>query len=573
MKQLLPGLILLLWASLCSSCSPTPAETSSTIRIRWARDPENLDPLIVDNPSANETINLLHCSLLQASEAARGYTPWLAAAMPTTQALNDSLLLITYQIRPEATWDNGSPVLARDVAFTLKVMNCPGLPIEIAQAHYGVIRDIRLDPQDSRRFTLVCVGQDVGTSGDYAILPEYALDPQGKLRTVSVPELRRQQQPALAAEFARRYQSLELARHPERAPGCGPYRLVKWQNGRSLTLQRKTSWWADKLSAPPAVLQAFPERLTFQVIPDAATATLALRRGELDLYSLMPAGEFARLQQSATDTQRLQFHTIDSYQFLTASFNVRRPALQNRLTRQALTHLFNVPALIQASQQGAAYPSVSLISPRLKPYYNDSLPLPDFNPAQAVQLLQQAGWQRSATGSWLRGTTAQPVLLKLSVSYRAGEPSFETAALQFRAAATALGIPVELRPTEPSLLSRQVRAGETDILINNLSGQPFSYDFTSLLHSSSVGVSNFTGFSNPAADNLIEQLVATQQPARKIILLRRFQRLLAQERPFTVLYFLKYRIAATRRLGHIPVTGLKPGYEAARIRPLPLPVQ
>ncbi|MBX0291061.1 hypothetical protein K3G63_11455 [Hymenobacter sp. HSC-4F20] len=571
MKQLLSGLILLVWAGL-SSCSTPPANTSpSTVRIRWARDPDNLDPLIVSNLSAYETINLLHCSLLQGNDSTLSYVPWLAESLPTTRVVNDSLLHITYRIRPEATWDNGSPILARDVAFTLKVMNCPGLPIELAQAQFGFIRDIILDPQDSRRFTLLCTQQEVGSSGDYSILPEYALDPRGTLRPISLEHLRTQKPPSVVAEFARRYEALELARHPERLPGCGPYRLVKWQSGRALTLERKPNWWADKLPAPPPPLQAFPARLSFQIIPDAATATLALRRGELDLYSLMPAGEFTRLQHSPTDSARLRFYTTDSYQFLTASFNVRHPALHDRLTRQALTHLFNIPALIQASQQGAAYPSVGLISPRLRQYYNDSLPLPDFSPATALKLLQQAGWQRQTNGSWQRrDATGRLTPLAVQVAYRAGEPSFETAALQFRGAAAALGVAVELQPTESSLLNRQQEAGNIDMLISNLSGNPFLYNFTSLLHSSSVGVSNFTGFATPESDRLIEEIALTRNSSRKAVLLRKFQRLLATERPFSVLYFLKYRVAAARALGPIPVTGIKPGYEAARIRPLPL---
>nr|WP_246558600.1 ABC transporter substrate-binding protein [Hymenobacter piscis] len=494
----------------------------------------------------------------------------MAQSFPTTQRLNDSLLLVTYQLRPEATWDNGSPVLARDVAFTLKVMNCPGLPIEMDQAMFGFIRDIRLDSTDARRFTLVCVGQSpdhVRSSGDFSILPEYVLDPQGKLRDITLPNLR-QAQPAgpVVADFARRYQALQLQNHPERLPGCGPYRVSGWQKGRYLTLTRKPQWWADTLPAPPHVLQAFPEKLTYQIIPDAATATLALRRGEIDLYSLMPAAEFTRLQQSATDQQRLQFYTTDSHEFLAAGFDVRKSVLRDALTRRALSQLFDVPALIQATQQGAAVASVGLISPRVTAYYHDSLPLLDFSPVAAVELLRQAGWRRAGTGSWTRpNAQGQPEELRLGLSYRAGEPAYETAARQFSAAARGVGIAVELRPTEQSVLSRQLRAGETDMSIRTFSGNPFSYDFTPLLHSKGIGASNTTGFSLPASDQLIEQIAATDDPARKTRLLRKFQLLLHQQRPFTVLYFLRYRVAAARRLS-VPVTGLKPGYEAARIR-------
>ncbi|UOQ79845.1 ABC transporter substrate-binding protein [Hymenobacter sp. 5414T-23] len=361
--------------------------------------------------------------------------------------------------------------------------------------------------------------------------------------------------------FAKRYLAAQFSRHPERVPGCGPYNLASWQPGRQLTLTRKPKWWADRVSPQPPQLQAYPHGINYQIIPDAATAVLALRRGNIDLYPLIPATEFARLQQSPADRRHLQFLTADSYEFLAAHFNTRAPLLQDRLTRQALTHLFNVPALIQATQLGHAYASVGLISPRVKQFYNDSLPLLKYSPEQTAQLLRQAGWQQQPERNWSRITEAgTQQQLRLSVSYRAGEPSFETAALQFQAAAAAVGIPIELRPTEASLLNRQQQQGSTQISLLNLSGNPFAYDFTPILHSQSTGLYNISGFGTPSSDRLIEAIAKEDNPVAKARLLRRFQQLIYEERPLTVLYFLQYRIAAARRLGKIAVSGLKPGY-------------
>lgn len=572
MKHLFSGLIVLLWGSLFYSCSPRAANTDTgTVRIHWVRDPENLDPLVVDNSSAYEVANLTNCSLLCGDDSTQEFIPWLAESFPAVEQHGDTLL-VSYRLRPEAAWDNGTPILARDVAFTLKVMNCPGLPIEMDQAMFGFVRDIKLHPTDSRQFTLVCLGASpdhVRTSGDYSILPEHILDPKGKLRTIPLPRMARAAATPVVQAFVKRYQALQLAKHPERLPGCGPYRVSSWQNGRFLVLARKSKWWADALPAPPRQLQAFPTRLIYQIIPDATTATLALRRGELDVYPMMPAGEFARLQKSAAAQQSLTFSSTDSYDCLAVSFNVRQAVLRDALTRQALSYLFDAPALNRATQQGTARLSAGLISPRIRQYYYDSLPLPRFDSRRAAALLREAGWQQQQAGGWLRSTrqnTREPLQVRLH--YRAGESAFETIGLQFRAAAATLGIPVELHPTEQSLLTRQVRAGATDMTLRTLNGNPFSYDFTPLLHSRGIGASNTSGFSNTLSDQLIEQIATTEDPARKRKLLRKFQRFLQQERPFTVLYFLPYRIAAAKRLGKLPVTGIRPGYAAARIRPV-----
>ncbi len=570
MKRILFGLLLLLWSSI-TGCSPSATSaTPDTVRIRWARDPENLDPLIANNPSSYEVSTLLHCSLLNISDTGRNIVPWLAAASPQVERLGDSLMLVSYSLRPEATWDNGKPIVAQDVAFTLKMMNCPGLPTEMDQAMFHFIQDIRLDTTDSRRFTLVCTGQSsdyVRNSGDFSVLPEYALDPKGSLRSVSIRELRSGAATAYASvtSFVQRYQAAQLAQHPDNLPGCGPYQLKNWQPGRFLTFTRKLKWWGDALTKAPPILRAVPKSITYQIIPDAGTAMLALRRGDIDLYPLMPAAEFARLRRSDADRARLSFYTVDSYECVVANFNTRQPTLQDRFTRQALSALFDVPGLIRATQQGAAYRSASIVSPRVHPYYNDSLPLPTYDTQQAITLLRKAGWREVNGQGWVRKQAGKLLELRLSLSYRAGDPALEAAALQFRAAATAIRIPVDLRPTEASLLVQQLREGTTEVSLRSIGGNPAAYDFTPLFHSNSTSLYNYSGFGTPASDHLIEAIVQTPDTAQKTRLLRRFQRLLYTERPIYVLYFLQYRIAAARRLGRVPVTSIKPSYRANAI--------
>ncbi|UOQ79844.1 hypothetical protein [Hymenobacter sp. 5414T-23] len=162
MKRSILGLFLLLWSGLVG-CSTTVSSPPDAVRIRWARDPENLDPLIVKTSGALEVISLLHCSLLQPSEAKGEFLPWLAQEFPSVKRLGDSLMLVTYQIRPEATWDNGTPVSASDVVFTVKLMHCQGLPIELAQARFGFVEDVIPTPGSPAVFRC-CVGGSLLTT-------------------------------------------------------------------------------------------------------------------------------------------------------------------------------------------------------------------------------------------------------------------------------------------------------------------------------------------------------------------------------------------------------------------------
>jgi ABC-type transport system substrate-binding protein len=558
---------------LLNSCSSTPPPAA--VRIRWAHDPETLDPLILPNQQAIDVINLIYCSLLQVDFSRREFSPLLAEAMPAVQHLGDSLTLLHYQLRPAAAWDGGQPVLARDVDFTLKLMFCPGLPNEGARTQYSFIREFRIDAADPRRFTLVCRGQApeyAQASGDFPIISEAALDPQGQLRRFSLAALQNRAADTPAdstlAGLARRYLTIASGQGPTQLAGCGPYQLMTWEKDRFLRFQRKAQWWGNQVRPLPFVLQARPKQLEFVIIPDDATATLALQRGELDVYPQVPAREFARLQQSAATRKALAFYTAASYDVVTAGFNTRRPALADPATRRALSYLFDAGGLLKATQLGQGRRTVGLINPTDRANYNNSLPLIPYDVAGAAALLRRAGWQQqpSSPAGWQRrGRNDDLQQLTLRLRYRADEAAFETIALQFRAAAAQLGIPVTLHPTESSALTPTLQSGDFDLYIRTLKGNPFIFNFAPILHSQAVGKGNLTGYGTPTSDQLIEAVAAADTPARKAKLLHQLQAQLQADMPLVPLFFLPTRIAADRHLSGLHVTGLKPGYAAAAI--------
>ena len=248
---------------------------------------------------------------------------------------------------------------------------------------------------------------------------------------------------------------------------------------------------------------------------------------------------------------------------VTVGFNTSRAILHDPLTRQALSRLFDPVRLLQATQFGQGLRTVGLVNPSDKRYYNDSLALPVYNPQQALALLRQAGWMRQAAG-WVRATaTHHPERLALKVRYRAGDATFETVALQFKAAAAKLTIPVELLPTEGSAFTTALQEGNFDIYVRKLSGNPFAYNFAPLLHSGSVAEANFTRFGTRATDQLIDAITIAGPTARKRRLLRRFQAVMQQQMPLMPLFFLPYRMATCQDIKNLYPSGLKPGYNAA----------
>ena len=567
----------LLPVALAVACrNPPPAIDPDTVRIRWAHDPESLDPLALPNQYSVEAANLAFQGLLQVDYQAQQTVPTLAEALPEVRPEGDSVLLLGYRLRPAARWDDGRPVLAADVAFTLRLLHCPTLPTEGTRAQCGFIRAVLPDPAhpaDPRCFVLRCRGQApefVLASGDFPILPEHRLDPGHTLRRLPLAALATR--PATAppdsalVRVGRRY--LAAVRAGTLA-GSGPYRCTEWRKDQALTFARKAPWWADSLRPRPFALLARPRRLRYLILPDDAAAALALRRHALAVYPQVPGPTFARLQ-AAGPAAGLASYTAASYDVLTAGFNTRRPALADAATRRALARLFDAEGLRRATQAGLGLRTVGLVSPLSRALYNDSLRPVPFAPAEAVALLRQAGWQRSTPmAPWQRRPPAgrparPPQYLALTLRYRADEALFETTALQFRAAAQAVGIAVALVPTEAGALTEALHQGQFDVYVRTLKGNPFVFNYAPILHSRAVGEGNFTGFGTPASDRLIEAVVAAG-PATKAPLLRRLQALLQAEAPLVPLFFLPTRLVADRRLAGLRASGLRPGYAATAL--------
>ncbi|AMR28601.1 hypothetical protein A0257_16850 [Hymenobacter psoromatis] len=507
--------------------------------------------------------------MLQVDYQANAYAPALAERLPGVQLIGDSLMRLDYHLRPAATWDDGRPVLASDVDFTLKLMQCPGLPNEVARTQFSFIRQLLPDPTNPRHFTLVCRGQAqelINESGDFPILPEEALDAQHTLRALPLATL--QDWPASKAPHAAvaalvgRYRQANIARYPSHLPGCGPYRLAEWEHNRHLLFQRKAHWWADGLRPAPFVLQARAQLLDYVIVPDDAAAALALRRRELDVFPHMPASLFQRLKASAAARQELVFYAQPSYDLVSVGFNTRRALLNNKLTRQALGRLFDPAGLLTATQLGQGSLAVGLVPPDSQ-FYNDSLPVLAYAPARAMALLRQAGWQKQPAGGWYNATIGLP--LALTLRYRSDESAFATIALQFQAAAAKLGIPVRILPLEASSLATTLKAGDFDVYIRTIKGNPFGFNFAPLLHTAAIGTGNLTSFGRPDTDWLLQAISVEGNLPRKRRLLRRFQTLLREEMPLVPLFYLANHLAASRQLRPVVTSGLKPGYAAGSL--------
>ncbi|WP_460920357.1 ABC transporter substrate-binding protein [Pontibacter brevis] len=539
------------------------------MRVRLAMEPGTLNPVSYSDAGELQIINLLFQSLLSADLADDKLKPFLVADMPQVER-QDSVTLFTYQIREEATWTNGSPVTAADVAFTLKVLKAPLLNNEFLKPQVGFIQDIRFDASNPKRFTLVCAGYSPEMellTGDYFILPAYLFDPEALLQSIEVAALsgslsELEDNQDLKA-FAAKFNSPEYGQSTSMLQGSGGYLLEEWAKGQYLALKRKEDWWGNNVQGAQH-LTAIPERISFQIIPDNTTALLALKNRQLDVLENIEAAEFDKIKKDESFQEDYALYSPDAYEFVYAGLNTRSPKLSDKRTRQAIAHLLDVSSVIQVSQRNYASPTVGPIPPSVKEYYNSSLAPHSFSAEKVAGLLEAAGWQKEQDG-WYKSIGGKREQLTIEVNYKAGSNTFETAAIIFQQRAAEVGVPVQIQAMESSLLSPKIKAHEYEMFFRSLSGNPFVFNFQPLLHTSfaSAGGNNVTGFGTSESDSVLDAINTAETPEEKAKLLKRLQEIMHDEAAFIAMYYRKDRLAVHRRFDNVKVSGLKPNYDVS----------
>ena len=545
-----------------------PARNNEEVVVRSAADPESLNPISFTTANTAQIVALLYQSLLTIDLQDQQLKPLLAEQLPTVVQAKDKSF-ITYRLRNEAVWDDNKPITAQDVAFTLKVIKAPLVNNESMRAVLEYVHDIKLDASDPKKFTIECARYTPNMSweiGDFAILPAHVVDPQQLLKKFTLPELENQYEslksnPQIKA-FAEWFNSARFTRDTTYLKGSGGYQLSDWKTGRHVKVTKKQNWWAERLTPSVAYITAQPTQINFQIIPENTTALQALNNEQLDVYADIPATSFVQLQANSSFKNKYALFTPSTYDFTCIGINGRNDKFADKRTRQAIGHLLDIPKIIQVTQGNFAVPTVGIVNPADKIYYNDSIQPYTLNLSEARRLLKAAGWIEKNNG-WQKQRNGQTIPLTINFSYRAGKNEFENTAFIFRQAAAKLNIPINVQPVEGGLLNKRIQAQDFEVTIRNFAGNPGIFNFAPILHTENADPQekNFTGFGTPESDRLIEEISQTTNQKRRIVLLRKFQRVMREESNLLFLYFNTDRIAIHKRFSNLKISAAKPGYD------------
>lgn len=525
-----------------------PADARERLTIGMTQYPSTLNPNIDSMAAKSYVLGFTHRPITQFGPdwELRCYLclelPDLAAGTARAVEREDGTtgVEVTYTLHPEARWGDGTPVTTEDVAFTIEVGQHPKSGISNAELYRRIEG---LEILDDKTFTL----KEEKLTFLYPAINDLRLLPAHLER------------PIFEADPAT-YKNRTLFDTDPTNPGLamGPYRVSGLETGAFIALERNLEWWGE----PPAF-----DEIVIRTIENTAALEANLLSGEIDMIegSLGLALDQANaFEERHGDRFQVLYKPGLIYEHI--DLNLDNPILADRRVRLALIQSIDREALSQQLFAGRQPVADTSVNP-LDWVHTDDLPKYTLDLDAAQDLLDEAGWS-DIRGGIRHDAEGRP--LELSLMTTAGNRTRELVQQVLQSMWQQVGIAVRIE-NEPArvffgqtVTRREFPAMAMFAWISSPENVP-----RSTLHSEEIPTAengwtgqNYTGFSNPRMDELIDAIEITLDRQERERLWHELQRLYATELPVIPLYFRSDAHIWPRWLegveptGHMGVTSL-----------------
>ncbi len=469
-----------------------------------AGNPRFLNPLLSQFNELDQDL----CSLIFSGLTALDDQGRPVPALAERWEISPDGLVYTFHLRRGIRWHDGIPFTAEDVLFTARALASPEFPgLPSLQEIWKNVEASSDDPY-TVRFTLKEPFAPFMAYTSIGIIPAHIWSR------------------APIALMAQSRFNLEPT-------GTGPYRL-KEMDATHVVLEANPDFYGPR---------PYLAEMEFRFFPDYESAFEALKRGEVMGVGRIPY-QYAREAASAEELS-LYSGILAGYTAVLFNFdNPNVPFFREKEVRQALNYAVDRQAIIGEILQGYGVEAHSPIWPTSWAY-NPGAKRYQYDLEKASALLEEAGWKDS-DGDGVRDKGSQKLNFILLTSN-----SPESARLAYLLAEGWKKVGVEAIPQAldyPSLVRDFLypRNFEAAIVRWELGPDPDPYP---LWHSSQKkGGQNFSGYSSPKVDALLEEARLTPDLSLRRDLYFRFQELFAEEVPALILYYPLYLFGARKEL-------------------------
>jgi microcin C transport system substrate-binding protein len=475
---------------------------------------------------------------------------------------------VTYRLREQARWHDGTPVTPDDVIFSFEAFKKYNPELS---AYYRHVTKAEKTGDREVTFTADASGNRElpRIIGELTVLPRKWWEggnPSGKKRDIGETTL----EPPL---------------------GSGPYRIKDFSAGRHIVYERVKEHWSSRLNVNVGI-NNFDE-LRYEYFRDTTAALEAFKAAIVDWRTENSAKDWATAYDfPAVSDKRvlLEEFAIRNAGIMQAfAFNIRREKFQDPRVRLAFNYAFDFEEMnrqiffgqykrIASYFAGTELAATDLPAGReleLLEAVRDKVPAevftkPHTNPVsgnpgavrnnlrEALRLLKQAGYE-VRDQQLVKAKTGEPYVIELLTE----DLSFQRVFLFYKPSLDRLGIATTVRMVDEVQYQNRLRSWDFDIITaawpETLTPGNELHGYWGSRAAEEPGSPNRVGIKNPAADAMIDQIVFAKNRADLEAAARALDRILLWNHYVVPQwYYDKVRTARWDRFGHpdpMPIFG------------------
>ena len=489
-----------------SSCAKreTPVEEgirTRTLLVGNQSEPASLDPHVVDAYTDEIILVALFEGLTVLDEKTSQALPGVAERWE----MSPDGLTYTFHLRTGAQWSNGDPVTARDFAFSFQRILTPAFGSTYSYMLWPIKNAERFNKGALKDFSEV--GVEVVDDRTLRVRLERPTPYLPALATHNtwLPVHR-----ATIEKFGRADDRNSNWTRPDRIVSNGPFTLTEWSPNSRVVVTKNPRYWD--------AAHTWLERVIFFPTEKSDTEDHNFRAGQVHLTFDVPKSKLPVYR--AQSPSPLRIDPLLNLTYLT--FNVTKPPFTDARVRRALSLAIDRDAIAKNVLLGGFLPASTIVPPGCGAYASSTRVATDF--AEARRLLAEAGFPGgknfpSIPVQVLNDENQPHVLEAIQAAWR-----------------RELGVNITIEPYEQKTLFQNEQT-----LNYTLGGLGWTADFADPVTFLDIfrtgNGQNWTGWSDPEYDALLDQAASTADAAARLEIFRKAEALLLEAAPGAPLFF------------------------------------
>jgi peptide/nickel transport system substrate-binding protein len=483
--------------------APARGQSGGELHFCLHGEPKTFNPVLVDDEASENVRYLTGGVLIRLNRQSQALEPALASSWEISRDRRT----ITFHLRKDLHFSDGTPFSAEDVAYTMKLL---------------------MDPQTH------------SPTGDAFRSGEGSLEvrtPAADLVVITFP--------APIAGLDRLFDQVAIlsAHSPKKEMAVlGPFFVSDYKPGSHVLLARNPNYW--KRDARGHALP-YLDSVRLDIQRNRDIELVRFRRGELQLINRLEAEQFERLRHDNPAATRNAGTGLDAEEFWfnespTAPLSEFKKAWFRRTEfRQAVSMAINRADLCRIVYGGYAKPAYGPVSPANHFWFNSSLEDPKYDPKGALAMLTRAGFRYE--NEVLKDSAGNRVEFNLITN--TGNAAREKMSVMIQQDLLQVGIKVNVVTLDfPSLIERMTRTLEYDACLLGLVNTDLDPDSQMTVWLSSGENHQWNpNQKTPATswESEIDKLMKEQASARtdqeRKVKFDRVQQIVAEQQPFIYL--------------------------------------